>query len=449
MRLPASALRNVAACVTAFTIATTAPPDALAAAPSAEAQATLRKGYAAAAEGLLPSADSLLTKSITEWKQSGQPSDEISALFKARGKVRKQQGRLQEALADLDEAVKLLSSQTGPAEAQRTYVLRARVNGGLSRFLEAEADYSTAIARLDELEAIESTNPFLFSERAAVRSRLGRFEGAADDALAAVVEFKDIGDKVRSLIATSDAALALYGAGDVEDAVKKMQFTFSSNGNKSPATNNPDDIGLLQDLSRREAEMHLAYAAHLSASGQPNAAAQKQWETGCVRLEAFTQDGLQRQSAEQALRQVEAAKAEATGKEGGTLKAASVAGSIMNTDLIARLNGMDPESPFVTQRPQSGYIYYQAGGSAVQVRDAGTGLAEIDAGLSCARFRSAAWLRDNRPEWPPALVAGAEKYAAAVPQGPIVVPSKKSQVDRSECSVLLSKPGLGDAVPCF
>ena len=91
--------------------------------------------------------------------------------------------------------------------------------------------------RLDELDAIEATNPFLFSERSAARSRLGDFAGAADDALEASVEFKDVGDKLRSLLASSDAALALYGSGEVDEAVQRMKQTFTSYGNKSPASN--------------------------------------------------------------------------------------------------------------------------------------------------------------------------------------------------------------------
>ena len=63
--------------------------------------------------------------------------------------------------------------------------------------------------------------------------------------------------------------------------------------------------------------------------------------------------------------------------------------------------------------------------------------------------RDGAWLRANRPEVPPALVANFEKYSAAVPQQPIIVPPKGKGLDRSQCSVLLSQPGVGDAVPCF
>ena len=46
-----------------------------------------------------------------------------------------------------------------------------------------------------------------------------------------------------------------------------MRYVFANKG--VPATNNPDDIGLLQALSRKDAELHLAYAGHLFAGGKP------------------------------------------------------------------------------------------------------------------------------------------------------------------------------------
>lgn len=427
---------------------------AFAAPPTAEMQSVLRKGYQEAADGLLSSADSDLTRSITEWKRTEQPPDEVSALYKVRGTVRQQLGKSAEAVQDLDQAINLLVASSKPdvAEMQRAYLQRARLHAALQQWTAAEADFSSAIDRLDALDAIESTNPFLYNERSAVRSRLGRWDGAADDALAAAAEFKAIGDKLRSLLAASDAALALYGAGDIDEAVARMKSTFTSYGAKSPATNNPDDIGTLQRLARREAELHLAYAVHLYGTDPAAnaAAAQKQWQTGCIRLESFVSDALQRQEEEGRLRDAEARQSEASGKElAGTLKAASVAGNLFNTDAIVRLNGMDPESPFVTQRPQSAYIWYQTGENAVQRRNPGTELATVDPGLSCAKYRNPEWLRRNAPEWPPELVAYSEKYAADNPQGPIVVPPKGAGLDRSQCSVLLSKPGLGDAVPCF
>ena len=106
-------------------------------------------------------------------------------------------------------------------------------------------------------------------------------------------------------------------------------------------------------------------------------------------------------------------------------------------------------APFVTQRPQSAYIWYQQGDNSVQQRNPGVPLAKVEPGLSCAKYRTKAWLTANKPEWPPTLVEYAGTYASNVPQGAIVVPPKGAGLDRSQCSVLLSKPGLGDAVPCF
>ena len=89
-----------------------------------------------------------------------------------------------------------------------------------------------------DLTQIESTNPYLYQERAEGRMRVREWPGAAEDALRAEVEYKQIGDKIRGLLASTDAALALYGAGDEADAVGKMKLVFKNKG--VPASNNPD-----------------------------------------------------------------------------------------------------------------------------------------------------------------------------------------------------------------
>jgi hypothetical protein len=147
-------------------------------------------------------------------------------------------------------------------------------------------DLSAAITRLDDLDAIEATNPYLFQERAEARMRTREWAGAAEDAERAQAEFKQLGDKIRALLAACDAALALYGEGQTEAAVAKMAYVFK---NKAiPASNNPDDIGLLQELARRDAELHLAFASHAFSEGN-RAEAEKQWSSGCIRLEAYVQ----------------------------------------------------------------------------------------------------------------------------------------------------------------
>ena len=288
-----------------------------ASAPSMEAQNSLRQAFQAERQGFLSRADALFGDSISEWKRTGQPADETAAMLKARANVRKELGKLEEALSDLNEAVRLVSlpsAQPEPAEiraqtvcirtdpcqmglssplpllthhcsshgcTERTYVLRARVNEALNRWEGAERDLSEAILRLDELDAIEATNPYLFAERSEARARLRDFDGAAEDAQRAEADFKSIGDKVRRLLSASDAALALY-ASDPSRAVDQMRFVFKSKGN--PASNNPDDIGLLQELSRKDAELHLAYAAHLFGDKADRVGAERQWESGCIRV---------------------------------------------------------------------------------------------------------------------------------------------------------------------
>ena len=122
-----------------------------------------------------------------------------------------------------------------------------------------------------------------------------------------------------------------------------------------PASNNPDDIPLLQELSRKDAELHLAYAAHLYDGGKGDRAkAETQWESGCIRIEAYVTDGLERQQQEEALLAEEQRIA-----QGIALKAASVASNPMNNEFQARLNGLDPQSPYVTQRPQRSYFWYK------------------------------------------------------------------------------------------
>ena len=45
-----------------------------------------------------------------------------------------------------------------------------------------------------------------------------------------------------------------------------------------------------QELSRRDAELHLAYAVQAFADGRV-VEAEKQWTSGCIRLEAYVQVG--------------------------------------------------------------------------------------------------------------------------------------------------------------
>ena len=169
----------------------------------------MQKAFQSAQAGSYASADSQLSKLILEWEKTGQPDDETAALYKTRGVCRQSLGQLPAAREDLSQALRLSmtpGSKPDPAEVQRTYQLRARVNQKLGNAREQADDLTAAIARLDQLDAIEATNPQLFKDRAEVRMRTGEWPGAADDAERAQLEFKQLGDKIRALLSAADGA---------------------------------------------------------------------------------------------------------------------------------------------------------------------------------------------------------------------------------------------------
>jgi hypothetical protein len=84
---------------------------------------------------------------------------------------------------------------------------------------------------------------------------LGDFSGAADDAEAAEIDFRATGDKIRRTLALADGALASYGSGDVAGGVEKMRTVFRTK--RTLASTNPDDIALLQQLSKKDAELYV------------------------------------------------------------------------------------------------------------------------------------------------------------------------------------------------
>jgi len=443
--LPAPLVSRLAGALAAAAMTAITPLEmhsALAAAPpSVEAQATLKKAFTAAQSGL-SSADGLLSSSISTWESTGQPAEETAELYKARGGLRSQEGKLPEARDDLSKALSLMQapgSKPELAEVQRTFQLRARVNGLLGNRLEQVEDLSAAIARLDDLDVIEATNPYVYAERAKARMAVGEFRGAAEDSETAEMLFKDTGDKIRRTLAAADGALASYGAGDVQGGVEKMRYVFRTKRDNLLASNNPDDIALLQELSKKDAELHIAYAAHLYATQQKVVMAAQQWESGCVRLSTYVVDGTQRFEEERKLREKEAAGMDATGQI-RDLRAASVStpfgiGDQLG-DLSARLNGLDPDNPYVTQRAGRSYFWYKTSEGEVERRDAGNPLQDreddIAIGLSCTAFQDPAWVAKNRPEWPKNLVDELKLFAAEVKQPDYPLPPKGTPPTKGE-----------------
>lgn len=105
-------------------------------------------------------------------------------------------------------------------------------------------------------------------------------------------------------------------------------------------------------------------------------------------------------------------------------------------DLRAQFNGLDPKSPFVTQRAGTGYVWYKTSEGEVERRDAGNPLRsrddDIAIGLSCAAFTDPQWVARYRPEWPGVLSKQLQQFAAEVEQPPIPLPPKGSPPTRGE-----------------
>ena len=224
---------------------------------------------------------------------------------------------------------------------------------------------------------------------------------------------------------------------------------------------------LPQELSRRDAELHIAYAAHLFTQQGALLAAARQWESGCVRLETYVVDGQLRFDEERRLQAKEAASAEATGTEqapplscfsrpasastarshGMTSRASAHLEQVLRSESVrspfeaaddfrARLNGLDPRSPFVTQRPGTQYFWYKTGEGEVERRDPGNQLRDrerdVAIGLSCTAFRDPAWVARYRPEWPPNLAARMKTYAQEVELPAVPLPPKGAPPTRGE-----------------
>jgi hypothetical protein len=426
-------------------------------------------------KGEYAAAEKALSSCIDAWERSKQPPDELAILYAKRAGVRDAQitalGKVNDAAeaqkkvrSDYDEAIRLLlvddaipytdgkdgsspsssdddgddgsvspTARTGgpgaePAALPRAFLSRAAVQRRLGNWEGVDSDLTAAERYSGRLPTIQQTNPYLYQARSQARARLGRWGDAAEDALQAEGEFEEIGDRIRKTLSAGDAALYLYGSGDTKAALLKMVQVFKEKG--KPTTNNPDDIPLLQELSRTDAELHLAYASDLYANGQKTRAAQ-QWESGCIRLEAFVQDGLARQEEEQRLDFLDGDVA--ADQPGGalpplvdTLKKPLTLSQLkdVGTRLTAMSVGLDPESPYVTQRPGRQYYYYKLGEDSKERRTEAVKLEAVDAKLSCNRFREPAWVAEQRPSWPPPLATALETYAREVAPVPVVMPAK-------------------------
>ena len=289
-----------------------------------------------------PDAVSKLDKAINTWKGEKLPDDELAGLYRLRADARNRLGALDKAEADLTEVVRLLrgpgATAADPAELPRALLFRARLAFARGAWSAAREDAAAALALDDNLENLEQKNPFTYELLGRAALRDGDYAAAAAAFGDAEKAHDRVGDAIRARNAEADRALALLGAGgEAGSAETRRLFAQKSN----PRTNNPDDIPLLQDLSRKDAELHLALAAKLASKGKA-VDASALWETGCIRLKTYVDDATARIVADDA-------KTDNLAKD----PAAAARG------LAAFSVGLDPKNPYVTQQTNTRYLWYE------------------------------------------------------------------------------------------
>merc|ERR1719460_1112708 len=335
----ASVRKCLAPALLAGILSATAMP-AVAAEPSPAALQIVQQALESSSQQR-PDAVARLDKAINTWKKEKLPDDELAGLYRLRADARNRLGAPDKAEADLSEVVRLLrgpgAAAADPAELPRALLFRARLEFARSAWSAAREDASAALALDDQLENLEQKNPFTYELLGRAALRDGDYAGAAAAFGDAEKAHDRVGDAIRARNAGADRALALLGAGDAAGSTETRRI-FAQKSN--PRTNNPDDIPLLQELSRKDAELHLALGAKLAAKGDGKDA-NALWETGCVRLRTYVDDATARIVADDA-------KTDGLSKD----PAAAARG------LAAFSVGLDPKNPYVTQQTNTRYLWY-------------------------------------------------------------------------------------------
>ena len=197
-------------------------------------------------------------------------------------------------------------------------------------------------------------------------------------------------------------------------------------------------IPIVQELSRRDAELHLAFAADQWWRLHDQARAALQWESGCIRLEAYTEDAASRALALEFREDVTIPTSQGT-------VADSAYKAWRTNPFTAKSMGLPEDSPYVTQKPGQAYFYYKVGADGRERRDAESVAAVTRAAqaaaaardspelrLSGLRFRDPAWVARERPAWPPQLREALIAFDKQVPPVSLVMPPKGGPLSKGE-----------------
>lgn len=196
--------------------------------------------------------------------------------------------KAEEAILDYDAAIKIMEDdfRSNPAKALYSeypdaLVRRALVKEGLAKWEGAVDDYSKAIAlwrpatpradiplrgsaRPQEGDGL-GVNPLVLNFRANALCQLNRYNEALSDYQEATDIFINDGEYRQAQISRANEALALYGAGEEEDAVKRMESVIKK------------DQGIT--------DMHVALAAVYWERGEA-AKAENRWSFACENIDS-------------------------------------------------------------------------------------------------------------------------------------------------------------------
>lgn len=214
----------------------------------------------------LPAAEAGFDRAVGTARERERPRDEVVGLLMARGNARVDLKRFPEALGDYDEALRLMEVDAMKTESDgrttaryreypNAFVQRGLAREGLGDWEGAAADYSSAISLWGGGRG-EGINPYALVYRGNALAQLGRYREAVPDYEAAADRFLGLKDKRTASEARANLALALYEAGDTDEAVRTMKALVRKGG--------MDD--------ERVADMHMALAAAYAAQGDAIAA---------------------------------------------------------------------------------------------------------------------------------------------------------------------------------
>jgi tetratricopeptide (TPR) repeat protein len=138
------------------------------------------------------------------WTQLLEQLPQEPALWSNRGNARVSQRKLDEAIADYNQAIVLAPNAPDP------YLNRGAALEGLGRWQEAIADYNHVLE-------LEPDDPAAYNNRGNAKAGLGEWQKAVEDFTKAAELAPDYA------FAQANRALALYQLGDVEDSMRQMR----------------------------------------------------------------------------------------------------------------------------------------------------------------------------------------------------------------------------------